>query len=242
MLVGTYNVNGRSPPDGIDLRAWLTGGRGGKSEKSEKSEEESEKESNEPFRLPDLVSITFQEVVPLSATNVLLSAASGGEAWERAVADALERLASEEEAEEKGKGGEGGGGETAAASSASSVPFFTPVARRQMVGVSLLVFSKTSLVASGAVRGAQTLVVGTGGALPSVVGGGGGGIGGGSNESNSSTTSSTSTSSLGFGNKGAVAARLLVHSATPLVFVGAHLPSGMPPGTPPGGTPRRLRC
>ena len=221
VLVGTWNVNGREPPSGVDLRPWLTGGRltGGRGGGGKKLE-----------RLPDIVAITFQEVVPLSAANVLLSAASGGEAWEEVVADALERLATEE--------GEGGSGSAAApVPSAGSPPkgekdppslFFTPVARRQMVGVSLLVFARTSLVASGAVRGAQTLAVGTGGALPSVVGGGG--SGGNGNESDAPSTTSSPSPSLGLGNKGAVAARLLVHSATPLVFVGAHLPSGDSPG------------
>ena len=52
ILAGSYNVNGRAPPQGVDLREWLAvGGEHGQ---------------------PDLVAVGFQELVPLSASNVVM--------------------------------------------------------------------------------------------------------------------------------------------------------------------------
>lgn len=50
MQVGTYNVNGRRPPADLDLRPWLD-------------------MSN---HTADIVAVGFQEVVPLSAGNVVM--------------------------------------------------------------------------------------------------------------------------------------------------------------------------
>ncbi len=47
--VGTYNVNGRIPSPGLDLSKWLDA-------------------SSEP----DIVAVAFQEIVPLSASNVVM--------------------------------------------------------------------------------------------------------------------------------------------------------------------------
>ena len=44
----TYNVNGRKPAAGLDLQPWLAGGQGA-----------------------DIVAVGFQEIVPLSAGNVM---------------------------------------------------------------------------------------------------------------------------------------------------------------------------
>lgn len=49
---GTYNVNGRLPLPGLDLRPWLDAGAGA-----------------------DIVALAFQECVPLSASNVVMGAA-----------------------------------------------------------------------------------------------------------------------------------------------------------------------
>jgi hypothetical protein len=48
MQVGTYNVNGRSPPPGIDLSPWLAGAE-----------------------QADIVIVGFQEIVPLTANHIL---------------------------------------------------------------------------------------------------------------------------------------------------------------------------
>ena len=49
MMAGSYNVNGRAPPQDADLRDWLAIG----------------------LDKPDLVAVGFQELVPLSASNVV---------------------------------------------------------------------------------------------------------------------------------------------------------------------------
>ena len=52
VLTASYNVNGRHPPPGADLREWLSvGGKHGE---------------------PDLVAVGFQELVPLNASNVVM--------------------------------------------------------------------------------------------------------------------------------------------------------------------------
>ena len=51
LQAGTYNVNGRPPPLGLDLRPWLDAGAGA-----------------------DIVALAFQECVPLSASNVVMGA------------------------------------------------------------------------------------------------------------------------------------------------------------------------
>ena len=48
--MGTYNVNGRRPPDKLDLRPWL-----------DVTQHE-----------PAIVAVGLQEVVPLSTTNVVM--------------------------------------------------------------------------------------------------------------------------------------------------------------------------
>ena len=52
LQASTYNVNGRLPQPGLDLRPWLDAGAGA-----------------------DIVAVAFQECVPLSATNVVMGAA-----------------------------------------------------------------------------------------------------------------------------------------------------------------------
>lgn len=51
LQAGTYNVNGRPPPPGLDLRPWLDAGAGA-----------------------DIVAVALQECVPLSASNVVMGA------------------------------------------------------------------------------------------------------------------------------------------------------------------------
>ena len=48
LQAATYNVNGRKPPASLDLQPWLAGGQGA-----------------------DIVAVGFQEIVPLSAGNVM---------------------------------------------------------------------------------------------------------------------------------------------------------------------------
>ena len=50
LQVGTYNVNGRRPPADLDLTPWL----------------------NISDHSADIVAVGFQEVVPLSANNVVM--------------------------------------------------------------------------------------------------------------------------------------------------------------------------
>lgn len=52
MQAGTYNVNGRMPPAGLDLRPWL----------------------DVSASQPDIVAVGFQEIVPLNAQNVVMGA------------------------------------------------------------------------------------------------------------------------------------------------------------------------
>ena len=52
MQAGTYNVNGRMPPAGLDLRPWL----------------------DASASQPDIVAVGFQEIVPLNAQNVVMGA------------------------------------------------------------------------------------------------------------------------------------------------------------------------
>ena len=47
---GTYNVNGRMPAQGMDLRCWVDGAS-----------------SN-----ADIIAVAFQEIVPLNAQNVVI--------------------------------------------------------------------------------------------------------------------------------------------------------------------------
>ena len=48
--MGTYNVNGRRPPQGLSLRPWLDAQQAD----------------------ADIVAVGFQEIVPLSAGNVVM--------------------------------------------------------------------------------------------------------------------------------------------------------------------------
>ncbi len=50
--IGSYNVNGKKPPDGLALTDWISAGKDG----------------------PGIVVVGFQEVVPLSAGNVFVGA------------------------------------------------------------------------------------------------------------------------------------------------------------------------
>ena len=52
LLTASYNVNGRAPPPGTDLREWLAVGG--------------------PHGEPDIVAVGFQELVPLNASNVVM--------------------------------------------------------------------------------------------------------------------------------------------------------------------------
>ena len=54
MQVGTYNVNGRRPPQGLSLRPWL----------------------DAQHADADIVAVGFQEIVPLSAGNVVMGECS----------------------------------------------------------------------------------------------------------------------------------------------------------------------
>ncbi|KAK9792500.1 hypothetical protein WJX73_010349 [Symbiochloris irregularis] len=68
LLVGSYNVNGRAPAQDADLREWLAIG----------------------LDKPDLVAVGFQELVPLSASNVVMGASLESAAtWDRLIDNAL---------------------------------------------------------------------------------------------------------------------------------------------------------
>ncbi len=67
--MGTYNVNGRVPPPGLDLSPWL----------NVASE-------------PDIVAVAFQEIVPLNASNVVMGASLDAAAtWDRLIEAVLNK-------------------------------------------------------------------------------------------------------------------------------------------------------
>lgn len=67
--VGTYNVNGRLPPAGMDLSPWL----------------------NVALE-PDIVAVVFQEIVPLNASNVVMGASlDAAAAWDRLIQAVLNK-------------------------------------------------------------------------------------------------------------------------------------------------------
>lgn len=216
LLVGTYNVNGRKPPPGLDLQPWLAAAVE-----------------------VDVVVAGFQEIVPLNASNVMNDLVGGsGEAafaWDRLIGEALNptpvarsyscedgHLLAAPERSESGQQQDGGGRRQAAADAATAAAdcasegsdaeagrddaqdgtdtagraapaeAFVQVAAKQMVGVYLSVWVRAGLLPH--IRGVQATSVGTG--------------------------------IMGYlGNKGAVTARLRVFD-TGLALVVAHLSSG----------------
>lgn len=83
---GTYNVAGKKPPAGLKLHDWLD---------QWKDCWPNTQSANTPASAPasvgpDIVVIGFQEVVPLSAGNVIAGPSSAGaDAWDYALASTL---------------------------------------------------------------------------------------------------------------------------------------------------------
>ncbi|KAK9821522.1 hypothetical protein WJX74_007052 [Apatococcus lobatus] len=68
LLVGTYNVNGRRPPQGLSLRPWLDAQQAD----------------------ADIVAVGFQEIVPLSAGNVVMGASlDAASQWDQLIDNSL---------------------------------------------------------------------------------------------------------------------------------------------------------
>uniref|UniRef100_A0A7S0RWX6 Inositol polyphosphate-related phosphatase domain-containing protein n=1 Tax=Chlamydomonas leiostraca TaxID=1034604 RepID=A0A7S0RWX6_9CHLO len=79
VLAASYNTNGKKPPASLDLAAWLGLWAGdwppGDAEVAGAAKD-----------LPDIVCVGFQEIVPLSAGNVMIGSATHNlEAWDRAI-------------------------------------------------------------------------------------------------------------------------------------------------------------
>jgi len=130
VLVATFNAAGRPPPPGLDLAPWLA-----------PPPPPPSTSSPSPVAPPDLVAITFQEAVPLSAGNIATGAvgAAGVEAWLGAAERALRSLA---------PGG-------------AAAPPYTRLAAAQLVGLVLGVWVREG--AAPRVRAAQATAVGGGG-------------------------------------------------------------------------------
>lgn len=90
MQVGTYNVAGKRPPKHLPLHDWLCQWDGSWPSDSGSSGSSVNSSSSNCASRPDIVAVGFQEVVPLSAGNVIAGpSADGADAWDAALAAAL---------------------------------------------------------------------------------------------------------------------------------------------------------
>ncbi|MEW5306934.1 MAG: hypothetical protein WDW36_009363 [Sanguina aurantia] len=213
IMVGSYNVNGKKAPPGLTVHEWL--GRWKESWPTDSSSDT----DDVAFQGPDLIAVGFQEIVPLSAGNVIgVSVSTNAVAWDRVLAATLngEEWASKQFGPSPAAAAAAGssaplapGAEAAVDSVPKGVgqgPESTPglsagpedggkyiqVACKQMVGTYISVWARKALLPH--VKGVQVAYVATG-------------FGG------------------YLGNKGAVAVRLRVYDS-PLCFVNCHLSSG----------------
>ena len=154
VTTGTWNTNGKAPKGDEDVRGWLMGARG----------EEG---------TPDVVVVGFQEIVPLHVDKVLAGKdAAATEAWEEVLDRALNGDAARQGATKRrgtmvdydasygNDAGEGGGASTSGTTSwvsfddadvsrrakSKAEPTYRPVAQKQLVGVYITVWVKTSLL------------------------------------------------------------------------------------------------
>lgn len=82
LQAGTYNVAGKRPPAGLKLHDWLD------QWKHRWPKEAGQQQLAQDG--PDIVAIGFQEVVPLSAGNVIAGPSSeGADAWDHVLAATL---------------------------------------------------------------------------------------------------------------------------------------------------------
>jgi hypothetical protein len=83
---GTYNVAGKKPPAGLRLHDWLDQWKHAWPKEAGKSPGQQAATADGP----DIVAIGFQEVVPLSAGNVIAGPSSeGADAWDYVLAATL---------------------------------------------------------------------------------------------------------------------------------------------------------
>jgi phosphatidylinositol-bisphosphatase len=81
---GTYNVAGKKPPPGLKLHEWLN------QWKECWPADGAKKSGSAAAAGPDIVVVGFQEIVPLSAGNVIAGPSSdGADAWDLALASTL---------------------------------------------------------------------------------------------------------------------------------------------------------
>lgn len=91
LLAGTYNVAGKRPPAGLKLHDWLdqwkhAWPRG----EAGQQQQQSTGAATAAADGPDIVAVGFQEVVPLSAGNVIAGPSSeGADAWDHVLAATL---------------------------------------------------------------------------------------------------------------------------------------------------------
>jgi hypothetical protein len=82
LQAGTYNVAGKRPPNGLKLHEWL--------HQWKDCWPQAAAASSAAGGGPDIVAIGFQEVVPLSAGNVIAGPSSAGaDAWDYVLASTL---------------------------------------------------------------------------------------------------------------------------------------------------------
>eukprot|EP00879_Flechtneria_rotunda_P021216 GHRR01022349.1.p1 GENE.GHRR01022349.1~~GHRR01022349.1.p1 ORF type:complete len:170 (+),score=71.39 GHRR01022349.1:673-1182(+) len=87
LLVGTYNVAGKKPPSGLKVHEWLNQWKDCWPSASG-SHNADGRSSNTAG--PDLIIVGFQEVVPLSAGNVIAGPTTeGADAWDFVLASTL---------------------------------------------------------------------------------------------------------------------------------------------------------
>ena len=220
VFCGTWNTNGKAPRAGVDVRRWLTrdGGR----------------------RLADVVVVGFQEIIPLTAGNVLTAHDSAmTEMWENVIDNALNgNAANQESTRRRGAFAESGYERAAFAASernaaqllgkkASDWVSFDDNDEDGLFGAEEDVASPVSSskdvamyrpVAQKQLVGVYVTVWVKATLLPQI------------KEVRVSTVSTGINIGLGvLGNKGAAAVWMKLHD-TPLVFVCSHLSSGSKPG------------
>lgn len=95
---GTYNVAGKKPPAGLELHDWLNQWKhcwpresaGTAQAQEQQQPAHSAGAATAAADGPDIVAVGFQEIVPLSAGNVIAGPSSeGAEAWDYVLAATL---------------------------------------------------------------------------------------------------------------------------------------------------------
>lgn len=90
MQAGTYNVAGKKPPAGLKLHDWLDQWKHAWPREAAQAPGQQPSAAAAAAEGPDIVAVGFQEVVPLSAGNVIAGPSSeGADAWDQVLAATL---------------------------------------------------------------------------------------------------------------------------------------------------------